>query len=139
MAISDFYATHASYRTRIVLNPRDSKMDVVGRGWATVSRKEISGVKLYFDETLFEYWERFQCLCSMYSHHGIEVAEAQKLFEEMAKNSQPSGDERGTKAKPIYEFSANSHVVALEDKIDATNSQVAKLVSLITTKMEVKA
>ncbi|EOY20467.1 Glutamate receptor, partial [Theobroma cacao] len=29
MALSDFYATHASYRTRLVLNPRDSK-DVVG-------------------------------------------------------------------------------------------------------------
>ncbi|XVE53494.1 hypothetical protein DITRI_Ditri03aG0007700 [Diplodiscus trichospermus] len=30
MALSDFYATHASYRTRLVLNPRDSNRDVVG-------------------------------------------------------------------------------------------------------------
>ncbi|OMO86162.1 glutamate-gated kainate-type ion channel receptor subunit GluR5 [Corchorus capsularis] len=30
MALSDFYAAHSSYRTRLVLNPRDSKMDVVG-------------------------------------------------------------------------------------------------------------
>ncbi|OMO86150.1 hypothetical protein CCACVL1_09765 [Corchorus capsularis] len=30
MALSDFYATHSSYRTRLVLNPRDSKSDVVG-------------------------------------------------------------------------------------------------------------
>ncbi|OMP10851.1 hypothetical protein COLO4_04220 [Corchorus olitorius] len=56
----------------------------------------------------------------------------------MANNSQPSG-ERGTKAKPIYEVSANSHVAVLDDKIDSTNAQVAKLVNLMTTKMEVKA
>ncbi|XVE53493.1 hypothetical protein DITRI_Ditri03aG0007600 [Diplodiscus trichospermus] len=36
MAISDFYATHASYRTRLVLNPRDSKMDVLGAAAAAV-------------------------------------------------------------------------------------------------------
>ncbi|XVF56118.1 hypothetical protein PTKIN_Ptkin06aG0091500 [Pterospermum kingtungense] len=29
MVLFDFYATHASYRTRLVLNPKDSKMDVV--------------------------------------------------------------------------------------------------------------
>ncbi|XWS26124.1 hypothetical protein CRYUN_Cryun26dG0004000 [Craigia yunnanensis] len=36
MALSDFYATHASYRTRLVLNPRDSKMDVVGAAAAAL-------------------------------------------------------------------------------------------------------
>ncbi|EOY29255.1 Glutamate receptor [Theobroma cacao] len=35
MALSDFYATHASYRTRIVLNPRDSK-DVIGAAAAAL-------------------------------------------------------------------------------------------------------
>ncbi|KAK6274225.1 hypothetical protein POUND7_011308 [Theobroma cacao] len=35
MALSDFYATHASYRTRLVLNPRDSK-DVVGAAAAAL-------------------------------------------------------------------------------------------------------
>ncbi|OMP01911.1 hypothetical protein CCACVL1_02980 [Corchorus capsularis] len=56
----------------------------------------------------------------------------------MANSSQPFG-ERGTKAKPIYEVLANSHIAVLEDKVDATNAQVAKLVNLITTKMESKA
>ncbi|XVE53491.1 hypothetical protein DITRI_Ditri03aG0007400 [Diplodiscus trichospermus] len=36
MAINEFYATHASYRTRLVLNPRDSKMDVVGAAAAAL-------------------------------------------------------------------------------------------------------
>ncbi|XWS17898.1 hypothetical protein CRYUN_Cryun33cG0108000 [Craigia yunnanensis] len=36
MALSDFYATHSSYRTRLVLNPRDSKMDVVGAAAAAL-------------------------------------------------------------------------------------------------------
>ncbi|OMO89095.1 GPCR, family 3 [Corchorus olitorius] len=39
MAISDFYATHASYRIRLVLNPRDSKMDVVGAAAADLIKK----------------------------------------------------------------------------------------------------
>ncbi|KAB5513738.1 hypothetical protein DKX38_027694 [Salix brachista] len=30
MALSDFYATHGDYRTRLVLNTRDSMKDVVG-------------------------------------------------------------------------------------------------------------
>ncbi|CAK9163333.1 unnamed protein product [Ilex paraguariensis] len=30
MALSDFYASNGHYRTRLVLNPRDSKNDVVG-------------------------------------------------------------------------------------------------------------
>ncbi|CAK9163542.1 unnamed protein product [Ilex paraguariensis] len=30
MALSDFYASHGSYKTRLVLNTRDSKRDVVG-------------------------------------------------------------------------------------------------------------
>ncbi|KAB5513739.1 hypothetical protein DKX38_027693 [Salix brachista] len=30
MALSDFYATHGDYKTRLVLNTRDSKKDVVG-------------------------------------------------------------------------------------------------------------
>ena len=30
MALSDFYATHGFYRTRLVLNPRDSKIDIIG-------------------------------------------------------------------------------------------------------------
>ncbi|OMO90592.1 Ionotropic glutamate receptor [Corchorus olitorius] len=36
MALSDFYSTHGSYRTRLVLNPRDSKMDVVGAAAAAL-------------------------------------------------------------------------------------------------------
>ncbi|XVF89458.1 hypothetical protein PTKIN_Ptkin19aG0131900 [Pterospermum kingtungense] len=36
MALSDFYAAHASYRTRLVLNPRDSKMDVVAAAAAAL-------------------------------------------------------------------------------------------------------
>ncbi|OMO69275.1 hypothetical protein CCACVL1_19575 [Corchorus capsularis] len=63
------------------------------------------------------------------------VAEAQKLFEEMANSSHPLV----MKAKPIYEVSANSYIAALEDKVDATNAQVAKFVNLITTRMEAKA
>ncbi|EOY29257.1 Glutamate receptor 2.9 [Theobroma cacao] len=35
MALSDFYATHASYRTRLVLNPRDSK-GVIGAAAAAL-------------------------------------------------------------------------------------------------------
>jgi len=30
MALSDFYATHGDYKTRLVLNTRDSMKDVVG-------------------------------------------------------------------------------------------------------------
>ena len=30
MALSDFYSSHSDYKTRIVLNSRDSKKDVVG-------------------------------------------------------------------------------------------------------------
>lgn len=30
MALSDFYASHAHYKTRLVLNIRDSKQNVVG-------------------------------------------------------------------------------------------------------------
>lgn len=30
MALSDFYASHANYKTRLVLNTRDSKQNVVG-------------------------------------------------------------------------------------------------------------
>lgn len=30
MALSDFYASHSNYKTRLVLNARDSKGDVVG-------------------------------------------------------------------------------------------------------------
>ncbi|CAK7354060.1 unnamed protein product [Dovyalis caffra] len=30
MALSDFYATHGDYKTRLVLHIRDSKRDVVG-------------------------------------------------------------------------------------------------------------
>ncbi|KAJ6856088.1 hypothetical protein NC651_037836 [Populus alba x Populus x berolinensis] len=30
MALSDFYATHGDYKTRLVLNTRDSMEDVVG-------------------------------------------------------------------------------------------------------------
>jgi ionotropic glutamate receptor len=30
MALSDFYATHGDYKTRLVLHTRDSKKDVVG-------------------------------------------------------------------------------------------------------------
>ena len=29
MSLSDFYATHPHYKTRLLLNPRDSKRDVV--------------------------------------------------------------------------------------------------------------
>ncbi|XP_022730776.1 glutamate receptor 2.7-like [Durio zibethinus] len=35
-ALSDFYAAHGSYRTRLVLNLRDSKMDVVGAASAAL-------------------------------------------------------------------------------------------------------
>jgi ionotropic glutamate receptor len=30
MALSDFYASHGDYKTRLVLNTRDSKKDVIG-------------------------------------------------------------------------------------------------------------
>ena len=30
MALSDFYATHVDYRTRLVLKSRDSKEDIIG-------------------------------------------------------------------------------------------------------------
>ncbi|OMO86149.1 hypothetical protein CCACVL1_09764 [Corchorus capsularis] len=36
MALSDFYATHSSYRTRLVLNPRDSKSAVIGAAAAVL-------------------------------------------------------------------------------------------------------
>ncbi|GLT47948.1 hypothetical protein SLA2020_216010 [Shorea laevis] len=36
MAISDFYSNHSDYRTRLVLNTRDSKGDVVGAAAATL-------------------------------------------------------------------------------------------------------
>ncbi|OMP05941.1 glutamate-gated kainate-type ion channel receptor subunit GluR5 [Corchorus capsularis] len=38
MALSDFYETHTSYRTRLVLNSRDSKVDVVGAAAAATLR-----------------------------------------------------------------------------------------------------
>ncbi|OMO78105.1 hypothetical protein CCACVL1_14651 [Corchorus capsularis] len=39
----------------------------------------------------------------------------------MDNSSHPFG-ERGMKAKPIYEVSTNSHIAALEDKVDASNA-----------------
>ncbi|XP_021805283.1 glutamate receptor 2.8-like [Prunus avium] len=36
MALSDFYASHANYKTRLVLNTRDSKQNVVGAAKAAV-------------------------------------------------------------------------------------------------------
>ncbi|GLT85191.1 hypothetical protein SLE2022_033870 [Rubroshorea leprosula] len=36
MALSDFYSNHSDYRTRLVLNTRDSKGDVVGAAAATL-------------------------------------------------------------------------------------------------------
>ncbi|PSS20977.1 Glutamate receptor 2.1 like [Actinidia chinensis var. chinensis] len=42
MALSDFYASHDYYKTRLVLNTRDSKNDVVG---AAAAGREIRGAR----------------------------------------------------------------------------------------------
>ncbi|KDP34697.1 hypothetical protein JCGZ_10902 [Jatropha curcas] len=42
MALKDFYGTHAYYKTRLVLNIRDSKRDVVAAASAGIKRKQPS-------------------------------------------------------------------------------------------------
>ncbi|CAK9174737.1 unnamed protein product [Ilex paraguariensis] len=47
MALSDFYASHGSYKTRLVLNTRDSKRDVVGAAAAALGlmkNVEVQGI-----------------------------------------------------------------------------------------------
>ncbi|KAJ6862070.1 hypothetical protein NC652_039028 [Populus alba x Populus x berolinensis] len=44
MALSDFYATHGDYKTKLVLNTRDSMKDVVGAAAAAAGTKIISDV-----------------------------------------------------------------------------------------------
>ncbi|BFG18011.1 hypothetical protein CerSpe_042850 [Prunus speciosa] len=45
MALSDFYASHADYKTRLVLNTRNSKKSVVGAAFAAVDLIEKVKVK----------------------------------------------------------------------------------------------
>ena len=46
MALSDFYASHGDYKTRLVLNTRDSKKDVIGAA-AAGSLSAPSGSHLF--------------------------------------------------------------------------------------------
>ncbi|XP_062103467.1 uncharacterized protein LOC133814536 [Humulus lupulus] len=45
-------------------------------------RKEICSIRQYTREYLYEYWERFKCLCASFPHHQIsEQLLIQNLFE----------------------------------------------------------